>query len=270
MKKVVKTNRRSLLKWCSLSVVAPLSKTTAKNSGAYQLNPLPDTVTEDQRGDPGDSDEYVTFSPSAIQNIVSKSGKAIFEAWDENLPASMIATTRQFVGRSRKTNPQEISQFLDLFNLPPKTEKGDVPFCAAGLSYCGLLTYFNHLNGHSGLSMTPERLRALMPDLEHYYFYPTVSCVDMYHIAAGKRKWRPHDMNSTTLPKPGWLVLYDWNRRGTPDHCGLVQQATKNILVTIEFNTSVGDGSQRNGGMIAEKTRTYDYVTGFVITDASP
>lgn len=109
-----------------------------------------------------------------------------------------------------------------------------------------------------------------MPDLEHYYFYPTVSCVDMYHIAAGKRRWFTRNVKSGDLPKPGWIVLYDWNKRGTPDHCGLVQQATKDILVTVEFNTSTDEGSQRNGGTVAQRTRTYDYVAGFIVTDATP
>lgn len=109
-----------------------------------------------------------------------------------------------------------------------------------------------------------------MPDLEHYYFYPTVSCVDMYHIAAGKRRWFTRNTNSSDLPKPGWIVLYDWKKRGTPDHCGLVQQATRDNLVTVEFNTSTGQGSQRNGGTVAQRTRTYEYVAGFVVTDAKP
>jgi hypothetical protein len=230
-----------------------------------------DSVTENQRGDPDVPDEYVTFSPSAIRNVATNSRKATFEEWDANLPFSMISTARAFIGSSRKNNPQQIMKFLELFDLPFATEKGNVPFCAAGLSYCGLVAYVNRLArvGPTSLaSITKEKLRRLMPDLEHYYFYPTVSCVDMYHIAAGKRKWVTH--GAGIVPKPGWIVLYDWNRRGMPDHCGLVQQATKDTLATIEFNTSTDAGSQRNGGTVSQKARTYDFVTGFVITDARP
>ncbi len=109
-----------------------------------------------------------------------------------------------------------------------------------------------------------------MPDLEHYYFYPSVSCVDMYHIAAGKRRWVDVRAGANVLPKPGWIVLFDWNKQGTPDHCGIVQAATKQNLATIEFNTTVGKGSQRNGGTVAEKIRNYEFVIGFIITDAKP
>lgn len=151
-----------------------------------------DSVTENQRGDPDIPDEYVTFSPSAIEHIVSKSRKATFEQWDRNLPLTMLVTARNFIGYNRKDNPEQISKFLDLFDLPIATGAGVVPFCAAGLSYCALTAYARKLSGISDQAPTRERLRKLMPDVEHYYFYPTVSCVDLYHIAAGKRRWVPH------------------------------------------------------------------------------
>ena len=227
-----------------------------------------DSVTENQRGDPDIPDEYVTFSPSAIEHIVSKSRKATFEQWDRNLPLTMLVTARNFIGYNRKDNPEQISKFLDLFDLPIATGAGVVPFCAAGLSYCALTAYARKLSGISDQAPTRERLRKLMPDVEHYYFYPTVSCVDLYHIAAGKRRWVPHTPGSARPPKPGWLVLYDWNKRGIPDHCGLVQQPGRDFIKTVEFNTSSGEGSQKNGGTVAEKTRSYEYVLGFVITDS--
>jgi hypothetical protein len=243
-----------------------LAKSIAKSSPELGT----DSVTEDQRGDPDAVDEYVTFSPSAIRSIVMTPGKAVFESWDATLPTSMITTARQFIGCSRKETPQQITKFLQLFDLPFATDKGYIPFCAAGLSYCALLTYASRLYQDVQSSTTLERLRRLMPDLEQYYFYPTVSCVDMYYIAKGKRKLFTRNTKSTDLPKPGWIVLYDWNKRGTPDHCGLVQQATSANLVTVEFNTSTGEGSQRNGGTVAQKIRSYDYTVGFVVTDAKP
>lgn len=67
----------------------------------------------------------------------------------------------------------------------------------------------------------------------------------------------------------GDIVLLNFNRKGTPDHCGLVTGVTDSVLVahhlfmertihsvgTIEGNTSPSDGSQSNGGMVCEKTR---------------
>src|SRR5262249_50826609 len=144
------------------------------------------------------------------------------------------------------------------------------PFCAAGVSFCALIAYAAVLNKQYEKTKRLEALRKLAPDLEHYYFYPTVSCVDMYHIAAGKRRWVERKSKPDILPKPGWIVLYDWTTRGTPDHCGIVQQARKESMTTVEFNTTTTNGSERNGGTVAEKTRTYDQVSGFIVTDAPP
>lgn len=59
----------------------------------------------------------------------------------------------------------------------------------------------------------------------------------------------------------GDITLLNFNGKGTPDHCGLVTMVdrvavTRQLLQvqTMEGNTSV-NGSQDNGGMVAEKTR---------------
>jgi hypothetical protein len=59
----------------------------------------------------------------------------------------------------------------------------------------------------------------------------------------------------------GDIALLNFNGKGTADHCGLVTivdrvAVTRKLLQvqTIEGNTSV-NGSQDNGGMVAEKTR---------------
>ena len=261
--------RRDFIASCIASITCKTKGMLAIDS--YGLtNVVEDVTTEDQRGDPDSPAEFITFSPSAIKHLASPSGRATFEDWDKNLSLSMIAIARGFIGCSRMVSPGQIAKFLELFDLPLKTDRGDVPFCAAGLSYCALSTYSNSLAHSNNGIKARDHLRKLMPDVEHYYFYPTVSCVDMYHIAAGKRRWVSHTAQAATLPKPGWIVLYDWSKRGAPDHCGLVQQATKDALVTIEFNTTTGIGSQRNGGTVAQKTRNYEYVMGFIITDMKP
>lgn len=66
----------------------------------------------------------------------------------------------------------------------------------------------------------------------------------------------------------GDIVLLNFNGKGTPDHCGLVDSVTRytsgNIvcICTIEGNTSSGDGSQGNGGMVCSKTRYPSQVVG--------
>lgn len=66
----------------------------------------------------------------------------------------------------------------------------------------------------------------------------------------------------------GDIVLLNFNGKGTSDHCGLVTivdrvAVTRKLLQvqTIEGNTSV-NGSQDNGGMVAEKTRYPSQIVG--------
>ena len=237
----------------------------------FAQTPAVGTVTEQQKGDPGLSYESVTFDPAAIRQISDSSGRrASFERWEPGLSSVMLSTARTFLGNSRTTTPGQIAEFLALFNLPMRDVHGDVAFCAAGLSFCALMAYAAAVKpGYSRVNRLAQ-FRTLCADLEHYYFYPTVSCVDMYFIAKGKRRWVDRRQSTSTVPKPGWVVLYDWSHRGMPDHCGLIQSATSDHLFTVEFNTSVTSGSQRDGGSVAEKTRTYEFVTGFIVTDAKP
>lgn len=67
----------------------------------------------------------------------------------------------------------------------------------------------------------------------------------------------------------GDIALLNFNGKGTADHCGLVTlvdrvAVTRKLLQvqTIEGNTSPSDGSQDNGGMVAEKTRYPSQIVG--------
>jgi hypothetical protein len=255
--------RRDLLKAALLSALV-------KPVAALLQLPASNAVTEQQKGDPDLPYEQVTFDPEAIRRLAVHPGKASFEKWDAHLPTAMITTARDFLGFSRASNPDQITEFLALFGLPFRDKNGYLAFCAAGISFCALMAYANVVKPGYDKKRRLDQFRKLGPDLEHYYFYPTVSCVDMYHIAAGKRRWVDHKTSPTTVPSPGWIVLYDWNHRGSPDHCGIVQHATKNKLFTVEFNTVPDAGNQRNGGTVAERTRDYDFVSGFVVTDSRP
>ena len=56
--------------------------------------------------------------------------------------------------------------------------------------------------------------------------------------------------------QPGDIVLLNFNGKGTPDHCGLVERKGVMCLYTIEGNTTPGmEGSQDNGGSVARKMR---------------
>lgn len=64
--------------------------------------------------------------------------------------------------------------------------------------------------------------------------------------------------------KAGWLALYCWDGTGVPEHVGVVEKFTASGPVTVEGNTSSGDeGSQSNGGMVAERQRAWTNVVGY-------
>jgi hypothetical protein len=230
---------------------------------------------ESQKGDPDAPYEILRYDPESIAALARREdGRAVFQPWDKDLPAKLITTAEQFLGSSRDTTPEQITEFLALFGVPFKTEKGPVPYCAAGLSYCALSAFKLPSKANEPIPTKPQlmfQLKQIMPDLSHYYFYPTVSCLDMYHIAAGLRRWIGHKSEPKTIPRAGWVVLFDWSGRGNPDHCGIVTGATQKVVSTIEFNTSGQAGeSERDGGTVSRKERSYKHILGFIKTDQKP
>lgn len=80
---------------------------------------------------------------------------------------------------------------------------------------------------------------------------------------------------ATATPEPGDLAFFDFPGDGVEkiSHIGIVigVEARKGIVHTIEGNTS-GDlkGDQRNGGMVAFKTRTYKKTRRFKLKRQEP
>ena len=60
----------------------------------------------------------------------------------------------------------------------------------------------------------------------------------------------------------GDIVLLNFNGKGTPDHCGLVQDVDYDrngkptYVTTVEGNTTDANGDQSNGGMVCGKYRS--------------
>src|SRR5579872_5596958 len=228
-------------------------------------------VSERQKGDPDAKYERLSFDPDKIQNLIGTATKAAFEPWNKDFPGKLVATAESFLGVSRVTAPDQVTSFLQLFDLPFKDSNGPVPFCAAGISYCALTTILSGLPVNRPGADKTTLLRQYFGDIDHYYFYPTVSCQDMYFIAAGRHRWQAKSPPKQKLPKPGWIVLFDWSNTGRADHCGLITSGNSSEISTIEFNTSgLAGGSQRDGGTVSRKTRPYTHVKGFIITDKVP
>ena len=65
--------------------------------------------------------------------------------------------------------------------------------------------------------------------------------------------------------QPGDIVILNFHGKSNPEHCGLVVEARGRnaYLKTIEGNTTPGigmEGSQDNGGCVAEKLRSYSQI----------
>lgn len=76
-------------------------------------------------------------------------------------------------------------------------------------------------------------------------------------------EWAKREGRWGTQPKYGALVLYDWDRDGIADHIGIVEKViNKYKIVTIEGNTGIGNDS--NGGEVMRRTRSTDYVLGYI------
>ena len=170
---------------------------------------------------------------------------------------------------SRQSNPGQIRKFVRLFNF--RSEQ--TAFCAMGIAYAAAKAYCD---------LTPERIpynrrndtrtfQTVLPLISKYYFTPSASC---FYMMKGAKKRRPTQRGGwvakgTRMPKRGWLVLFDWKNRGDgiPDHVGIINGVgRRGVLYTVEFNTSVAYGNQRNGGAVAEKVRTMHDVLGFIRT----
>ncbi len=69
-------------------------------------------------------------------------------------------------------------------------------------------------------------------------------------------RWR------TSSPKPGDMVIFDWDHDGVGDHIGIVESTLPNGQVrTIEGNTS--DPTGRHGEGVYERTRTRSTILGY-------
>lgn len=74
--------------------------------------------------------------------------------------------------------------------------------------------------------------------------------------------WARKNDKLTRAPRPGDLVMFDWNKDGTPDHVEMVRQRIKGGVRTVGGNTS----GNRAASQVAAKNRTsgiMGYVAGY-------
>jgi hypothetical protein len=259
MRLVTNIDRRTCLKGLARAVTALFLSSNASKLLASQTEEL-------NVPDPGATAELLVFNPEVVEaplRIRSRGPKKDANALSEK----MLALGHEYANRhvSRQTNPRQVGQFLNLFGLDLRYSNGQfVPFCAAGVSFVACRAYCELFPEISYDADNPvSELRGVLTDINHYYFKPSPAVRQIKSAAENRGTW----IKSSIQPKPGWLVVFSWNRDGVPNHIGLVDSLTSDGLKTIEFNTSSGlAGDQSNGGAVALRQRKLRYVLGFIKT----
>jgi hypothetical protein len=269
-------------------------------------NPASDDVEELQIGDPpppgkeGGAGEHLIV-PGAISKQIedtgdaSKSKAAAVARRKMALETLKLATeyARQQISRTEPPRPSKVRNFLGLYGLPFRYGQsgGYVPYCASGVGFTACRVHYrlawplDHPTdpAHADPGDDPGKVRAAIPDVTRDYCFTHPSCRMMVEAAKkrkhrdGKSFWLPRTKG--VVPKPGWLVFYNWVGRQKPQHVGIVDdpvftKTTKPELRTVEFNTSDpsqrsrGDlvASQSNGGRVVKKHRPLRYVLGYIRT----
>lgn len=233
-------------------------------SSAFASEPELGNIIEYQSGDPKLSYEPLNFNPFKIQKMFGPN-KASFESRVDSFGDLLVGEAKKYVGINRKNNRNEIERFLALFDLPFESGNKPFPFCAAGLSYVACTAYLKAL-GKKMDDVSLAALKSYLGDIDHHYFYPSPSVIDLMNVAKGKRRFiSASDMTSMSKLKPGSLVIFDWKEKNNAAHVGIIKSLNvdKKEIQTIEFNTS--STNQSDGGTVAERKRKLDKtITGFV------
>lgn len=245
--------------------------------------PLPKTgiVEVTESGDPDDPGETLIFDELEVDDVLSEShALAAFPSEQsqykkaQRVAEAMLEYALGLANReppvTRQSNPAQIQRFTGLFNF---RSDENPPFCAMGVAYAAAKAYCD---------LTPERilytqrnhtrtLQNVLPLIKKYYFTPSPSCWFMMKEAMKRKPGQRGSWvaNGTVAPKRGWLVLFDWKNKGDgrPDHVAIVKSVgRRGALHTVEFNTSITFGNQRNGGAVAQKVRKMSDVMGFIRT----
>lgn len=85
-------------------------------------------------------------------------------------------------------------------------------------------------------------------------------CTVALSWAKSKKIW--YARNTGHRPKPGELILFDWDGDGKPDHIGIVVSSTVNNVTTIEGNTK--GGATVDGVREKVYSATSRYIKGYI------
>ena len=143
------------------------------------------------------------------------------------LRAAVVATARAWLGRKEADGSfWEIVKYYNDHRPPGAYEmQYNDPWCAAFVSAVGIKTSLDH-----NLACGPYGLLAV-----------NVGCIPMIDQYIAWGEWQENDDYS---PRPGDVILYDWedsgsgDNHGSPDHAGIVTEMVGNTITVIEGNKS--------------------------------
>lgn len=266
MEQILSKNKRTLLKLGASSTASLWCTGVVSASDAVDSSEIPsEQLTEQQYGDPLAEIEDLTFDPFKVQKLFGGT-RARFEPRIKDFDERLIGVAERYLGKNRKNAKTDITHFLNVFNIRFQDVSGKpTPFCAAGVSYVAAMAYLEALRGNDNV-VSLSQISSIFPDIDHHFFFPSPSVLDMYHVAAGKHRWKTREDYKKV--RPGWLVIFDWKQNGGANHVGIVEQIKSNDVHTIEFNTSLPSGrNEHDGGQIARKIRPLNKtIKGFVST----
>jgi hypothetical protein len=223
---------------------------------------------EAQQGDPDMAVEGLIYDARMIAS--EKEAGALGPNKDKaKVALRMLAVAESYVGSSRARTPEKVALFLKLFGLKLKYPDGsNVPFCAAGVSFSACQAYCDNDPLVSFNRQDPtDTFHDMLPSIREYYFQASSSCITMMNSAKKRQAWVPRVNIKAAEVKPGWLVFFDWKRRGIPQHVGIIRSGDAGVVHTVEFNTSgTIEGSQINGGAVCCRDREMSGVLGVIKT----
>ena len=251
------SSRRSLL-----SGLSAILTTTAfpRIASAQQIEAATDI------GDPGGAPDQVIYDETLINGLTDLTKALGIRKAPKALAARLITVASSYIGVSRTTAPDQVEKFLALFLNKTRDPSGRLyAYCAAGVSwsacqaYCDIKPSDVPYDPATSLDVFQDTLS----DINKFYFRPHCSVPVLLSDSRRRGTWTRKD--DVKIVNSGWLVLYDWNGDGVPDHVGIVETLDQDTLHTIEFNTSVKvSGDQINGGVVARKERPLTNVMGYI------
>lgn len=273
----------------SLSRRASLALATATFAGSSILQQnaaaQDESTKEATSGDPDLPLEVLSYNQTAINSLVmapfneaNYGFKPPTQTGSPGFAENLVRIAGDYADRgvNRAGHPDEVKAFLRLFlSDPVNPATGKVwPFCAAGLSWAACAAYlrtepvsFDDAGAFD--SGVLAEFRTTLPALRQYYFRPHCAVQEMRADARSRNTYMSRESFEALDPrrvKEGWLVVYNWNPAADniADHIGLLVARTDGGISTVEFNTSRGQGDQRDGGVVARRTRNTANVDGII------